>query len=172
LVLGMYLVVNLRLTTLDFPSMGLRGGESASHAGFPAVVYWTTYVFIFLLPCLSLFYGLLRRERSFVVAGLITGILTLVTNKPYLGMTRYVWDPAILGVLLVGVSMGVIHWFSKGKNKIRLGYTSENLLKPENHGIDLAAAGIAMMGPAAAQESQGFSGQGGESGGAGAGRGV
>jgi hypothetical protein len=51
--------------------------------------------------------------------GAITAILTLVTNKPYLGWQRHTWDPMLLGALLIGVPLLIRRWLAKGPGGIR-----------------------------------------------------
>ena len=70
--------------------------------------------------------------------------ITLAANKSYLGWTRYAWDPAILGTALVTLSILINRWLNSGKNKARNGFTAENILIPENHGMGIAEAAAAL----------------------------
>jgi hypothetical protein len=63
--------------------------------------------------------GLLRKDRFVIAVGAITAILTLVTNKPYLGWQRHTWDPMLLGALLIGVALFIRRWLAKGPGGIR-----------------------------------------------------
>jgi len=140
---GLYCAVNLRL-----PDMGRSFFEPSPlqpYAGFPPVLYWTSYVLTFFIPGVGLFHGLKARRRAFIIAGAMAAVVTLSTNKDYLGMKHYAWDPAILGVALVLGALAVIRWFSRGEGKARHGMTAENLLIRENHGIDLDALGAVMV---------------------------
>lgn len=140
---GLYCTVNLRL-----PDMGKSFFEPLPlqpYTGFPPAFYWTSYALTFLIPAVGLFYGLKARQRAFIIAGVVAVVVTLSTNKDYLGMRHYAWDPAILGVALVLGALAMIRWLSGGEGKSRHGITAENLLMPENHGIDLAALATAMV---------------------------
>lgn len=167
---GLYCAVNLRLP--DIGKSFLEPMPLITYAGFPAALYWISYALTFLIPAAGLFYGLKARRRAFLIVGAVTAVVTLATNKGYLGMRHYAWDPAILGAVLVLVSLVVIRWLSGGEDKSRYGITAENLLTPENHGIDLAALGAAMVpsytaaDQAAPQPPSPF--EGGQSGGGGA----
>ena len=98
--------------------------------------------------------------------------VTLATNKSYLGMTRYAWDPAILGTVLVFLSIIINRWLKTGRNKTRNGFTAENILKPESHGIGLSdvAAALAPMATNIEVQQQDKFFDGGSSGGGGASR--
>jgi hypothetical protein len=138
----LYATVNLRLPDLGksffspFPLL--------PHAGFPPVLYWGSYIMTFLMPAAGLSYGVRARCRPFIVVGAIAAVATLSTNKDYLGMRHYAWDPAILGVLLVAGAAFLMRWLARGEGKSRHGVTAESLLVPETHGIDSAALGAAM----------------------------
>ena len=87
-------------------------------------------------------------------------------------MTRYAWDPAILGIVLVILSIIINRWLNTGVNKARNGFTAENILKPESHGIgltDIAAALTPMATNIEVQQQDKFF-DGGTSGGGGASR--
>jgi len=167
LLLGLSLTGNLRLTEI----FG-RGFPGAYNAGQPGGFYWTTYAVVWLLPIFGFYFGLRGRKRALIVAAGVAGLLTLVTNKSYLEMKRYAWDPAILGVVLAGTAIFLMRWLNRGPGRARWGFTADNLLKPENHGVDAEALGVAVFGApdardAAAAPAPGPGG-GGASGGAGA----
>jgi len=127
--LGLYLTVNLRLSSLA----ALREwfGDAASPAtptlNFPAAFYWTTYAAIWLLPAAVLRRGLLRKDRLTVGLGVILALLTIITNKPYLGLPRHTWDPMLLGVLLIGLAAGLRRWLDAGPDGVRNGFTARRL---------------------------------------------
>lgn len=167
---GLYCTVNLRL-----PDMGKSFFEPLPlqpYAGFPPALYWLSYALTFFIPAVGLFYGLKARQRAFIIVGAIAAVVAFSTNKDYLGMRHYAWDPAILGVVLVISALALIRWLSGGEGKSRHGITAENLLTPENHGIDLAALAAAVVpsytaaGQAPPQSPSPF--EGGQSGGGGA----
>ena len=85
-------------------------GEPVSRSGgaalrttteFSRPFYWATWVLIWCLPPVVLARGIRQKDRFVIAVGAIVAILTLVTNKPYLGWPRHTWDPMLLGVLLI-----------------------------------------------------------------------
>jgi hypothetical protein len=145
LLAGLYLAVNLRLPELGGAQFGNPAPFHQSHAGFPPLFYWATYGFTFLVPALGLYYGLKSRKRLLTNVSLIAALLTLATNKDYLGFKHYAWDPAVLGVVMVISAVVIMRWLANGTREARNGFTAQNLLKPENHGINLADLGAAML---------------------------
>jgi Ca2+/Na+ antiporter len=122
---------------------------------FPPYIYWLSYILTFILPAAGIFWGIQSRKRLILNTNLVMACITLATNKSYLGMTRYAWDPAILGVVLIALSILISRWLASGPNKARHGFTAENILKPEDHGINLADAAAALTpGVIEAQQPQ------------------
>lgn len=91
--LGIALAANLKLP--------IPGGA----AQFPNPFYWATWALIWCLPPIILARGLRLKDRFVIWAGGIAAILTLVTNKPYLGWPRQTWDPMLLGALLIATAL-------------------------------------------------------------------
>ena len=60
---------------------------------------------IWCLPPIVLARGIRQKDRFVIAVGAIVAILTLVSNKPYLGWQRHTWDPMLLGILLTGVAV-------------------------------------------------------------------
>ena len=145
LLAGLYLAVNLRLPELGRAQFGNPAPFHQSHAGFPPLFYWTTYGLTFLVPALGLYCGLKSRKRLLTNVSLIAALLTLATNKDYLGFKHYEWDPAVLGVVMVVAAILIMRWLASGTREARNGFTAQNLLKPENHGISLADLGAAVL---------------------------
>ncbi len=145
LLAGIYLAVNLHLPELGRNHFGNPAPFYQPHAGFPPLFYWATYGLTFLVPALGLYHGLKSRKRIVINTSLIAALLTLATNKDYLGFKHYAWDPAILGVVMVAAAIVLMRWLANGTQEARNGFTSQNLLKPENHGINLAELGAALL---------------------------
>ncbi len=167
---GLYIAVNLRLPVLG--SSFFMPSVLPPFGGVSPALYWTSYILTFLIPAGGIYYGLKERERLMIIAGSAAAVATLATNKDYLGMTHYAWDPAVMGIFLVAAALMIIRWLGRGKEKMRYGYTAENILKPESSGIDLAALGAAAV-PAFADAPQPLprspsAFEGGDSGGGGA----
>lgn len=172
LLAAIYFIVNLEI----IGAFGLLTGDKSSvhlhPKSFSPYIYWSFYIFTFIIPVAGMYWGIKRRKRLILNASLIMACITLATNKSYLGMTRYAWDPAILGTVLVTLSIIINIWLNNGKDKARHGFTAENILKPESHGIGLAdvAAAITPMATNIDVQQQEKYFDGGTSGGGGASR--
>jgi len=175
LMAAIYLTVNLQ--ALGLVGLLLRDAQifHLYPKLFPPPLYWSSYLLTFILPAAGIFRGIKSRKRLILNASLAMACVTLATNKSYLGMTRYAWDPAILGVVLVALSLVISRWLSRGPDQRRAGFTAENILKPEDQGISLADAAAALapgaieaQQPSQAPRDKFF--EGGQSGGGGASR--
>ena len=122
--LGLYLAINLRLS-LALPARWW--GFAAATTEFPRAFYWTTWVLIWCLPPIVLARGVRRKDRFVIAVGAIVAILTLVSNKPYLGWPPHTWDPMLLGAFLIGVAVLVRQWLARRQGGIRRGFTAERL---------------------------------------------
>ncbi|MGD0988245.1 MAG: hypothetical protein ABR874_10565 [Candidatus Sulfotelmatobacter sp.] len=168
---GIYLAINLQISSLDLPARQWGGNRIASQFGRP--FYWTTWVLIWCLPPLVLARGVRQKNRPVIAAGLIVAVLTLISNKPYLGWPRHTWDPMLLGVLLTGVAVFVRRWLDRGLGRQRNGYTAERLSGKDEHSIGTASAVFGLITPSsitpvAQTNNQGVRFGGGSSGGGGA----
>ncbi len=155
LLIAIYLTVNLQILGLA----GLLTGNSHNihfyPKLFPPYLYWSSYILTFMIPAAGIFWGVKSRRRLILNASLVLACATLATNKSYLGMTRYAWDPAILGVVMIGLSLGLIRWLNAGPDQKRSGFTAREILKPEDHGINLADVAAALTpGAMDAQQPQ------------------
>jgi len=143
LLAAMYLTVNLEI--LGFIGLIMQDTHVV-HLNpqlFPPSIYWSSYVLTFLIPAAAVYWGIKSRKRLMINVGLVMACVTLATNKSYLGWTRYAWDPAILGIALVGLSLLITRWLNSGADQRRFGFTARDILKPEEGGItpaDVAAA--------------------------------
>jgi hypothetical protein len=88
---GIYLVLNLRL----IPDMPLAFGDRTD-----GVFYWWTWVMTWVLPAAGLVLSIRAKDRPLIVVSLAMAIVTLVTNKPYLGWTRHLGS--VLPIVLIG----------------------------------------------------------------------
>ena len=112
---------------------------------FPPYIYWSSYILAFVIPALGIYWGIKSRKRLIINISLVLVCITLATNKSYLEMTRYAWDPTIMGMLLIALSILITRWIASGPKKARNGFTADNILKPEDHGISLAEAAAAAL---------------------------
>jgi hypothetical protein len=143
--LGIYLAINLELSSGNL--LGHWWGGSRTTTEFSRPFYWATWVLIWCLPPVVLARGLRRKDRFVIAVGAITAILTLVTNKPYLGWQRHTWDPMLLGALLIGVALLIRRWLAKGPGGIRHGYTAQRLSGKDKRWMNAGVATIGLVSP-------------------------
>lgn len=147
--------------------------ESVLH-GLPergaGLVYWGSYAAVWLLPAPMLLLGARLRHRPLLVGGALALLVALATNKPYLGLARRDWDPALLGALLAVVAAGLERWLRAAPGRMRDGFTADEVLVGRQElsaaGALLAASAAAARVEAAPASRESFGG--GSSGGAGA----
>jgi len=169
--LGIYLTINLQLSSLTLSPQWWGGTRAASE--FPRPFYWGTWVLIWCLPPIVLARGVRRKDRFVIAVGAIVAVLTLASNKPYLGWPRHTWDPMLLGILLTGVAFFLRRWLARGPGGIRHGFTTARLSGKDKHWISVGAT---VLGPLSAHSitpdpqpsSPDFRFGGGQSGGGGA----
>ena len=139
---GIYLAINLKLSSLDLPVRGWGSGIRAS-SEFARPFYWATWVLIWCLPAVVLARGVRLRDRFVIAVGAIVAILTFVSNKPYLGWPRHTWDPMLLGILLTGTALFIQRWLAGGPGRIRHGFTAVRLSGKDKQWMN---AGSAVLG--------------------------
>ncbi len=142
---GIYLLLNLKLTALDVPSQLWNNTRSASE--FTVPFYWTTWVLIWCLPPLILARGIRQKDRFVIAVGAITSVLTLVTNKPYLGWQRHSWDPILLGIALTGVALFLRRWLAQGPGGVRYGFTAARLSEKDKHAMNVGSSVLGLITP-------------------------
>ena len=167
--LGIYLAINLKLSTSDI-LLEWRGGFRTADE-FARPFYWATWVLTWCLPPVVLVRGVRLRDRFVIAVGVVVAILTLATNKPYLGWTRHTWDPMLLGALLIGVALFIRRWLAAGPDEIRHGFTARRLSGKDKRWLNagITVAGLAstnVIAPKASSPEVRFGG--GQSGGGGA----
>jgi len=163
--LGIYLTLNLQIFAWDFP----RGwfGAQASHE-FSGPFYWITWVLIWCLPPVVLARGIAIKDRFIIAVGAVVGILTLVSNKPYLGWQRHTWDPMLLGIVLAGAAFFLRRWLAQGPDGVRYGFTAAPLSKKERGRLNTGSSAFGLLSPHPQPDSPDLPTRGGESGGGGA----
>jgi uncharacterized membrane protein YgcG len=169
--LGLYLVLNLKIS--DFSVLLHLGSPTRFTSGPAGPFYWTTWVIIWCLPPLILTRGVRQKDRFIIAVGAITAVLTLVTNKPYLGWQRHTWDPMLLGIALTGVSLFLRRWLAQGPGGVRHGFTAAHLSGKDKHKMSVGSAVLGLVTPqsitpAPQPTNPDFRFGGGESGGGGA----
>ncbi len=140
--LGIYLAINLQISALNMGPLTLHATSD-----FPRPLYWTTWVLTWCLPPIVLARGLCNKDRFVIIAGVLTAVLTLFTNKPYLGWLRHTWDPMLLGVLLFGTALFVRRWLANGPGGVRRGFTARRLSGKDKSWMSAGAATIGFLSP-------------------------
>ncbi|MGA7560062.1 MAG: hypothetical protein WCF61_08150 [Terriglobales bacterium] len=168
--LGVYLTINLQLSSLNLSARWWDGTRAASEFARP--FYWGTWVLIWCLPPIVLARGLRQNDRFVIAVGAIVAILTFVTNKPYLGWQRHTWDPMILGILLTGVAIFLRRYLARGPGGIRHGFSAARLTGKDKQWMDVGSTVAGLLSPQTPSpqtSSQDFRFGGGQTGGGGAG---
>ena len=168
--LGVYLTINLQLSSLNLSARWWDGTRAASEFARP--FYWGTWVLIWCLPPIVLARGLRQNDRFVIAVGAIVAILTFVTNKPYLGWQRHTWDPMILGILLTGVAIFLRRYLARGPGGIRHGFTAARLTGKDKQWMNVGSTVAGLLSPQTPSpqtSSQDFRFGGGQTGGGGAG---
>ncbi len=166
--LGIYLTINLQLSSLNLSAQWWGGTRAASE--FVRPFFWGTWVLIWCLPPIVLARGVRQKDRFVIAVGAIVAILTLVSNKPYLGWQRNTWDPILLGILLTSVAFLIRRWLARGPMGIRHGFTATRLSERDKQLMNVGAAGFGLLSPTPDPQtsSPDFHFGGGQSGGGGA----
>ena len=144
--LGIYLAINLQLSSLNLSAQWWGGGTWAP-SEFPRPFYWTTWVLIWCMPPVVLARGIRQKDRFVIGVGAIAAILTFVSNKPYLGWLRHTWDPMLLGILLTGVTLFIRRWLARGPDGIRKGFTAARLSGKDKHWMNSGSAVLGLVSP-------------------------
>lgn len=139
---GIYVAINLQLSSVDLLP-GWWGGLRTS-SGFPKIFYWATWVLTWCVPPAILTRGVRRKDRFVMAAGAIAAVLTLATNKPYLGLPRNTWDPMLLGIVLAGAAVLLRRWLARGPDGIRHGFTAQRLSGKDKQWMNVASTAIGM----------------------------
>jgi hypothetical protein len=162
---GVYLLLNVHVFWWDRYHFFLR--QDVVDGWF----YWLTWVLTWILPAVGLVLGIREKDRPLLIVSVATAILTLVTNKPYLGWERHTWDPMLLGVALMAIALGLRRWLSSGPNAARHGFTATRIVVGTDPLLSvLSAAPLPMKAHTQAPAPPAPSGfDGGRSGGAGSG---
>jgi hypothetical protein len=136
---AIYVLTNLKISAwLSVPDDGVP------------VVYWTTYLFTWILPAVGLRLAIGDRHRWLLDASIVMAIVTVMTNKSYLGGVRQPWDPILFGLMMIAVALVLKRWLSSGAGGSRNGFIAERLLASEQKRLAIAGGGAA-LGPGAPQ---------------------
>lgn len=144
--LGIYLAINLKLSSLTLPAEWWGIGPR-DFSEFARPFYWTTWVLIWCLPPVILARGIRQKDRFVIAVGAIAAVLTFVSNKPYLGWQRHTWDPMLLGILLTGVALFIRRWLAHGPGGIRHGFTATRLSGKDKHWMNAGSVALGLVSP-------------------------
>ena len=144
--IGIYVAINLQLSSLDLPRHWWGGGRNPAFE-FATWFYWTTWVLTWLLPPVILTRGIRQKDRFVIAVGALAVVLTFVTNKPYLGWPRHTWDPMLLGILLSGVTLFIRRWLARGPGGIRGGFTAARLSGKDQQWMNASSAVLGLATP-------------------------
>jgi len=154
---GLYLDLNLRITA------------SATSGRF----YWITYAVVWIVPVIALVMALRDRDRPLLDISIAAVLVTVLTNKSYLGLSQQPWDPIVFGIVLCSVAIMIRRWLSISPDGERYGFTSMRLLTADRRLLTMMGTATVVLQPgpgiashAAHPPKPDF--QGGRSGGAGA----
>jgi hypothetical protein len=169
--LGIYLTINLQISSLNLRAPWWNGMRAASEFARP--FYWATWVLIWFLPPLVLARGIRLKDRFVIRVGLIVAVLTFASNKPYLGWPRHTWDPILLGMLLTGIAIFLRRWLARGPGGVRHGFTAARLSGKDMQWMNVGATVLGPLPhsitPVPQPGGQDFRFGGGQTGGGGAG---
>ncbi len=154
---GLYLNMNLRITA------------SVTSGRF----YWLTYALVWLIPLCGLVIALRDRDRPLLDTSIAALLITIATNKSYLGLSQQPWDPIIFGVVLSAVAIAIRRWMTTGPDGERYGFTSTRVLAAEKRLLTVMGTAAVVLQSGSVVASRGAAPskpefQGGRSGGAGA----
>ena len=169
--LGIYLTINLQLSSLSLRAPWWDGTRAASEFARP--FYWGTWVLIWCLPPIIVARGIRQKDRFVISAGGIVALLTFASNKPYLGWPRHTWDPMLLGILLTAVAVFLRRWLAGGPGGVRRGFTAARLSGKDKQWMSIGSTVLGPLpqsiAPAPQASSTDFRFGGGRTGGGGAG---
>jgi hypothetical protein len=150
--LGIYLAINLQLSSVH-PLIAQWWLGPRTTMEFSRTFYWASWVLTWCLPPAILARGVLRKDRFVIAVGAIAAILTLVTNKPYLGWPRHTWDPMLLGAVLIGVALFIRRWLAEAPGGIRHGFTAQRLSGKDKHWMNAGSAALGLVSPHSTMQS-------------------
>jgi hypothetical protein len=143
--LGIYIAFNLQLSSVN--PLGRWLGGPPTTTDFSRPFYWTTWVLTWCLPPVVLARGLRSKDRFVIAVGAVVAVLTLATNKPYLGWQRHTWDPMLLGALLIGVALFIRRWLAAGPAEIRHGFTARRLSAKDKSWLNTGITAMGVVSP-------------------------
>ena len=134
---GLYVVLNVQL-----PGDWYR---------VDGVFYWCTYAATWALPLIGLSLGIREKDRALMDVSLVLALVSVLTNKAYLGSPQHAWDPCVLGVVLIAIAFAVRRWLSIGPGGERHGFTAARLLDKDRAVLSAVSTASGFVRPGATQ---------------------
>jgi len=125
---GVYLLLNVHLLSWWSDYRFFFGPNDSGPNDVSGWFYWLTWVLTWILPAVGLVLGIGNKDRPLIIVSLAMAIVTLITNKPYLGWERHTWDPMLLGAALMAIALGLRRWLSGGRDAARYGFTATRIV--------------------------------------------
>jgi uncharacterized membrane protein YgcG len=171
--LGTYLMLNIQLATTLSGNWFFYSPYRLSPSDLATWFVIFTWAMIWLLPASGLWLGLAKKDRLLIDVSVAMTLLTLSTNKRYLGWEVHSWDPMLLGVLLMTAAIVIRRWLQSGPSGERDGYTALRLLRSDERKLAAVSIASSVMQPHTSNANHtdsphDFRGGGGSSGGGGA----
>lgn len=148
----------------------IGGGAQRSQPTQRDVLWWLSVAATALVPLVLLVAGFRGRRYPLLIVGAGTAVASLVTLRWYVHLAPLWVVLTASGAALVGLVLGLRHWFDTGPGKERGGFTAEPLFEDlaRQRVLEMAAA-VVLSSPEARNlhEEPKFEGHGGQFGGGG-----
>jgi uncharacterized membrane protein YgcG len=147
--LGTYLMLNIQLAATLF-AVPTWLFYSPYRAPTPEIATWFfifSWAMIWLLPAAGLWLGLAKKDRLLVDVSIAMTLLTLSTNKRYLGWEVHAWDPMLLGLVLMTAAIVIRRWLQSGLSGERDGFTALRLLRSDERKLAAISIASSVMQP-------------------------
>jgi hypothetical protein len=147
--LGTYLMLNIQLAATLF-AVPTWLFYSPYRAPTPEIATWFfifSWAIIWLLPAAGLWLGLAKKDRLLVDVSIAMTLLTLSTNKRYLGWEVHAWDPMLLGLVLMTAAIVIRRWLQSGLSGERDGFTALRLLRSDERKLAAISIASSVMQP-------------------------
>jgi uncharacterized membrane protein YgcG len=82
---------------------------------------------------------------------LVLALVSVLTNKAYLGSQQHAWDPCILGVVLMTMAFAIRRWLSNGPGGERHGFTAARLLERDRAVLSAVGTASGFVRPGATE---------------------
>jgi len=133
---GVYVVLNVQL--IDWYKVGQP-------------FYGFTYALTWALPLAGLALGIREKDRVLIDVSLVLTLVSVLTNRLYLGSPPHAWDPCVLGVVLMAMAFAIRRWLSNGPGGERHGFTAARLLEKDRAVLSAVGTASGFVRPGATE---------------------